>query len=161
MVLGRKERLSVMPKYELIDEAVIDAPSMAVYKAVLDEYAGVTHWFMPYIEYKPRGDTPVREGTIVDAIINPKSRTKMKCSTKVTKLVEGKLIEEEYAGDFVGTGSWTFEPTDGKTKLQQRQNTKPNKLLFSIVAPFVKVEKGHSETMQKGFKSLNSYLSKK
>jgi uncharacterized protein YndB with AHSA1/START domain len=150
-----------MPKYELVDEAVIDAPPILVYKAVLDEYAGVTHWFMPLIEYKPRGNAPVREGTTVDAIINPKSRTKIKCSTKVTKLVEGKLIEEEYAGDFVGTGGWTFEPTDGKTKLKQYQNTRTTKLLFSIVASFVNVEKGHSETMQKGFKSLNSYLSKK
>lgn len=150
-----------MPKYELVDEAIIDAPPMVVYKAVLDEYAAVTHWFMPYIEYKPKEDMIVREGTIVEAIINPKSRMKIKFSTKVTKILEGKLIEEEYSGDFVGTGKWTFEPTDGKTKLQQRQNTRTNKRLFSIVAPFVKVEKGHSETMQKGFKALNSYLNKK
>jgi len=134
---------------------------MVVYKAVLDEYAGVTHWFMPYIEYKLRGDMSVFEGAIVDATINPKTRMKIKFSTKVTRIVEGKSIEEEYAGDFVGTGKWTFEPTDGKTKLQQRQNTRTNKLLFSIVAPLVKVEKGHSDTMQKGFKALNSYLSTK
>jgi hypothetical protein len=150
-----------LPKFELVDEAIIDALPLVVYKAVLDEYAGVTHWFMPYIEYKPRGDISVFEGAIIDATINPKTRMKIKFSTKVTKSVEGKSIEEEYAGDFVGTGKWTFELIDGKTKLQQRQNTRTNKLLFSIVAPFVKVEKGHSDTMQKGFKALNDYLNKK
>ena len=33
-----------MPKIDAVDEAIIDAPPMAVYKAVVDEYAGITHW---------------------------------------------------------------------------------------------------------------------
>jgi len=38
--LSRKEQLGVMPKIDVIDEAVIDASPMVVYKAILNEYAG-------------------------------------------------------------------------------------------------------------------------
>ena len=84
-----------------------------------------------------------------------------KCTFKVTKLLEAKSIEMDYVGDLVGTGTWTFEPIDGKTKVQYHSNVKTNKLLFSIVSPFVNFGKGHSENVEKGFKSLNSYLSNK
>jgi hypothetical protein len=56
-----------MPKdIDVVDEAVIDSPPLAVYKAILNEFAGVTHWWMPYLESKLRGDIPIdREGAIV------------------------------------------------------------------------------------------------
>jgi cytochrome c oxidase assembly protein Cox11 len=88
-------------------------------------------------------------------------RASSKSSFKVAKIVEAKSIEIEYAGDIVGTGTWTFEPTDGKTKVQVRFNARTNRLLMSLFSPFVNFEKRHSDTMQKGFKALNSYLSKK
>ena len=151
-----------MPKIDVISEAVIDSPPMVVYNALLNEIAGSTHWWMPYLGFKLRGDMPFdREGAIFDATINPTSRMNVKFSAKVTKIVEAKLIEEEIAGDFVGTGTWTFEPTDGKTKVQVRFNVKTNGLAFSLVSPFVNFGKRHSDVMQKGFKALNSYLSKK
>jgi len=151
-----------MPKSEPIDEAVIDAPPMVVYKAILNEYAGVTHWWMPHVESKLRGNMPIREGAIIDIIINPTSKmTSSKISDKVTKIVEARSIEAEITGHFVGTGKWTFEPTDGKTKVQYRFNARTNRLLFSLVSPFVNIGKKHSETMQKGFKACNGYLCKK
>jgi len=127
----------------------------------LVEIAGVTHWWMPYLGFKLRGDMPIdREGAIFDATINPTSRMNAKFSAKVTKIVEAKLIEEEIAGDFVGTG-------DGHLSQQMERrrcklfNVKTNGLLFSLFSPFVDFGKRHSDVMQKGFKALNSYLSKK
>ena len=151
-----------MPKIDVIDEAVIDAPPMVVYKALLDEIAGVTHWSSPTVVYKLRGDMPmVREGAIVDLTIRDSGVT-TRISGKFTKIVEGKSIEEEYTGDFVGNGIWTFEPTaNGKTKVQLRFNARTNRLLFSLLAPFVNIGKKHSDTTQKGFKACNSYLCKK
>ena len=84
-----------------------------------------------------------------------------KVSVKVTKIVEAKSAEMEFVDHFVGTEEWTFEPTDGKTKVQLRWNGRTNRLLFSLVSPFVDFGKGHSDVIQKGFKALNSYLSKK
>ena len=151
-----------MPKIDVTSEAVIDSPPMVVYKTLLDEIAGVTHWWMPYMEFKSRGDIPIdHEGAIYDATISPTSRMNAKFSAKLTKIVEGKLIEEEIAGCFIGTASWTFEPTDGKTKAQSRLNVRTNGILYSLFSPFVDYKKNHSDIMEKGFKALNSYLSKK
>jgi hypothetical protein len=102
----------------------------------------------------------VREGKVFDAAINPESRMSLRCSAKVTKLVEDTLIELEYAGDFVGTGVYTFEPKGGTTKTRFRFTVRPKKLLFRLIAPFVDTAKAHSEVMQFGFKACNDYLAK-
>jgi hypothetical protein len=162
--LGGKEQLGVMPKIAVMsDEAVIDSPPMVVYKAILNEYAGVTHWWMPYWESKLRGDMPMdREGAIFDITNHNQRGITSKYSFKITKIVEAKSIEMEcFSGDFVGTGEWTFEPTDGKTRVQFRGSSRPKRLLFVLLSPFVDIGKAHSDMMQKGFKALNSYLSKK
>ena len=149
-----------MPRIDAVDGAVIDSPPMAVYKAILDEYAGVTHWWMPYFELTPRGNVPIfGEGSIVDLIVHGRGTPKF--SAKITKILEGESIEMEYAGDFVGTGKWTFEPADGKTRVQKRVNYEVKRLAFVLLSPFVNMRKANSDLMQKGFKALNSYLNKK
>gem|GEM_PF-5838468 len=55
----------------------------------------------------------------------------------------------------------TFEPTDGRTKMQYRLNVRTNRLLFSLASPFMDIGKIHLDVMRKGFEALNSYLSKK
>ena len=115
---------------------------------------------MPDLESKLRGETPIdREGTIFD--LTAHSLGTPRWASKITKIVEGKLIELEEEGDFVGTGTWTFEPTDGKTKIRFRWNVRPKRLLFVLVSAFVDIGKLHSDVMQKGFKALSSYLSQK
>jgi hypothetical protein len=152
-----------MAKSESIEEAVIDASPVVVYKAILNEYAGVTNWWMPNMQFKLRGELPIdHEGAIVDVTALPKSRTSSsKASYKMTKIVEGKSIEYEETGAFVGTGKWTFEPTDGKTKVQFQLNARINSRLISFASHFINLDKMHTDMMQKGFKALNSYLSKK
>jgi len=149
-----------MPKIDVTDEVIIDSPPLVVFKAILNEIAGVTHWWMPHLECRLRGETPVdREGAIFDVTIH--GRWTPRWTAKITKIVEGRLIEVEQEGDFAGTGTWTFEPTDGKTKVRFRWNVRPKRLLFVLVSPFVNIGKRHSNVMQKGFKALKSYLSQK
>jgi len=149
-----------MPKIDVVDEAVIDSPPLVVFKAILNEAAGTTHWWMPHWESKPRGETPIdREGATYDITLHGRRTTRF--SAKITKILEGKLIEVEYEGDFAGTGTWTSEPTDGKTKVRFRWNVSPKRLLYVLVSPFIDMKKIHSDLMQKGFKALNSYLSQK
>jgi uncharacterized protein YndB with AHSA1/START domain len=152
-----------MVEIDVTDEAVIEAPPIEVYKAVLDMYAGNAKWSPPSTIYKLRGDaTTVSEGSIVDMTIHGGRGVTFKVSGKFTKIEEAKLIEEEVSGAFIGTGTWTFEPTTkGKTKLQYRFNARTNKLLFSVLSPFVNIGKKHSDMMQKEFKACNSYLCKK
>ena len=149
-----------MVKIDVTDEAVIDGPPMTVYNAFLNELLGVTNWWMPHIRFNPMCSNAC-EGSVFDATINPNSKTSLRCSVKVTKLVEDKLIELEYGGDFEGTGVYTFEPKDGKTRTRFRFIVRPKKLLFRFIAPFVDTAKAHSEVMQIGFKSCNNYLVQK
>jgi hypothetical protein len=142
----------------VVDETVIDSPPMVVFKSILNEFAGITHWWMPYLESKLRGDMPIdREGAIVDITVHMRGVTS-KFSYKLTKIVEGKLIESEFTGDYVGTGKWTFEPANGKTKVLYQWNARPKRLLFVFASQFMDMRKRHSDLIQKGFKALNSYL---
>ena len=152
-----------MPRIDVTDEAIIDVSPAEVYQAILNEFSGVTHWWMPYNGFKLRGDIPVdREGAVFDLIVFPKSRiASSKISVRVTKIVEAESIDLDFSGDFLGTEEYTFQPIDGKTKIQIHLNAKTNRLSLSMVSPFVNLGKGHSSNMQKGFKALNSYLSNK
>lgn len=143
----------------VVDEAVIDASPAMVFKAILDESAGVTHWWMPYLESKLIGDIPAgKEGATFDVTVHQQATPRF--TWKVTKIVENQLIDMEYGGDFTGTGKWMLEPADGKTKVKFIWDTKPKRLLFIILSPVVDLGKGHSTVMKHGFKLLNSYLNK-
>lgn len=75
------------------------------------------HWWMPFPELKPRGKIPIgHEGAICDLTAHGSGMT-AKFSVKMTRIVEAKSIDLEYTGNFIGTGQWTFEPTNGKTKV--------------------------------------------
>jgi hypothetical protein len=146
-----------MPKIETLDEAVIDDQPLVVYKAVLNEFAGVTHWWMPIHESKIRGDVPIDQvGAAIDIAIHRTGNAKF--SYKITKLDEGKAINMDISGDFTGTALVTFEPSGEKTKMQFSWDAKISKLAFVILSPVVNIGKGHSEVIQTGFKALNSYL---
>jgi hypothetical protein len=96
------------------------------------------------------------EGAVVDIAIHRTGNAKF--SYKITKLMEGKSIDMNISVDFVGTGSCSFENEGDKTKMQFRWNVKVAKIGFVFFSSFISIAKGHSEVMQVGFKSLNSYL---
>ncbi len=150
-----------MPKFNVVDEAIIDASPAVVCKAILDEISGVTHWWMPDVETKVIGDTPPgREGMISDIKVHRTGKAHF--TWKLTTIVDGELIDIEYGGDFAGNGKWTFEPVDGKTRIRFYWiNILPKRPLFILISPFIDLGKSHSEVMQVGFKSLNNYLNKK
>ena len=121
-------------------------------------YAGVAQWVPPMVVYKIRGE---KRMDCVDTVCDITLRdggTTIKMSDKTSKIVEDKLIELECAGDFVGTGKWTFELADGKTKVQKRVNYEVKRMSFVLLSPFVNMRKANSDLMQKGFKGLNDYL---
>jgi hypothetical protein len=149
----------VMFQIDVVDEAITDSPAIVIFNAVINEHKGTTHWWMPYWESKLRARALDHEGVVFDITVH--GRHTPRFSARITRVEEGKLIEMENEGDFAGTGTWTFEPTDGKTKVRFRWNVKPKRLSFILVSPFIDMGKIHSDVMQEGFKALNSYLGKK
>lgn len=149
-----------MPGYlTVVDEAMIDVSPDKVYNAVLDEFTGVSHWWMPLVDIKPRVDTPLRKtGMITDVTIHDATTTRF--SWTVTKLAEGKSIDVDYNGDFVGTGQWVFEPVDGKTRVKYIWNGRPVRLLLVLASYIADIKKNHSKVVQTGYKGLNEYFIK-
>jgi uncharacterized protein YndB with AHSA1/START domain len=150
-----------MPRIDVTDESIIDAEPSVVFKALLDEFEGAKNWWMPHWEAKPRGNIPIEQvGGIIEITVHRIGKPRW--SSKITEIIQNKLIKAEFfEGDFLGNGEWTLEPLDGKTKVKFRFNVKTNKLLFTLVSPFINIGNIHSDVMQKGFKALNNYLSKK
>ena len=151
-----------MPRLYACDEAIINGPQSSVFKAILDEYCGMTNWGMPYQESKPRGTIPTnREGAVVDIIIHSeRARGTPRFSYTFTKITEPESIELQIAGDIVGKGVWTFEPIQGKTKVRFVWDVKPNRLIYILLSPFIDMAKIHSDVIVKGYTGLNEYLQK-
>jgi len=151
----------MMSRIDVVDEAIIDADPASVFKALIDEVNGRTHWWMPTLEAKPRDEKPFGQvGSVIDITVHHPRTTKF--SGRVTEVIEGKSLNEQYfEGSFLGNGEWTFEPIDGKTKVRFRFNVIPHTLMLRILAPFLNIGKRHSEVMQEGFKAMNRYLTQR
>ena len=151
-----------MAKFDVTDEVTIDAPPPEVFMALLNEFAGSTHLFLPYYEFKLTGDTPIdHQGATMDLIVH-NGRMTSKLSAKVTKIEKAKMIVLEYLGDIISNEDYYFEPTvDGKTKVKLRFDGRTNRLMLSVLSPFIDIGKGHSEMAHKSFGALNNYLSTK
>jgi ribosome-associated toxin RatA of RatAB toxin-antitoxin module len=107
-----------MVKFNVVDEAIIEADPSTVFKAILDELGGYTNWWLPHAESKFRGNTEKvnQKGAIIDLVIH--SIVTSKFSERFTEIIQDKLIKVEiFEGDFLGNSEWTFEPTNRRTKV--------------------------------------------
>ncbi len=160
MIFILKNEGRFKPKYNVVDEGIVEAESVVVFKAVMDELAGVTHWSPPNVTHKIRGDAPLQEGSIFDSSIKAKGLT-TRFTHKVTKIVEGKSIEYDVTGDAIGVGKWIFDPKDQMTTVKFLFDFRTNRLLLSVLSPVVDFGKQHSNIMQSLFKACNNYFSSK
>ena len=147
----------ITPKYDVTDEAIINANPDVVYKAMMDEYDGKTNWAMPYQSSKLReGDTCGKVGALEE--ITVPAKIQLKFTAKTVEVKDNEMIRFNYEGDFVGEGLWKLERLDGKTKLSLRWRTSPSRLLLRILAPIIPIEKDHAKVMQGCFNNLNKFL---
>ena len=147
-----------MPKYDVTDEAIVDASPDVVYDAVVDEMDGKTSWWMPHRSMKLReGDSYGEVGALVDSAV--RSRLPTRFTTKTVEVKNNEMIRVHYIeGALRGEGLWKFESFEGKTKLSYRWRTSPSGLLLRILAPFLPVEKSHSDVTKAGFNNLAKFL---
>ena len=146
-----------MAKYDVTDEAIINASPEVVYNAVINEMDGKTSWWMPHRSMELRdGDSYGKVGAPIDSTIHDKLTTKF--TTKTAEVKNKEIIRVNYVGGaFRGEGLWKFESVEGKTKLSYRWRTSPSGFL-QIFAPFLPVKKSHSDVMKAGFNNLNKFL---
>jgi len=152
---------SAMVKYDITDEAIINASPDVVFKAVRDEACGKTSWWMPHLSLKPRKESICGTiGALTDVTVHGKRPIKFTSKTveiKMNEMIKGIYVE----GALRGENLWKFKDLGGKTKVSVRWRTKPSGLLLRILAPFLPIEKNHSDVMQAGFDNLNKFLEQK
>ena len=154
-----------MARYDVIDEATIQAPPSAVWDALHAEFRRETHWWMPYWEARPRGLIPPGDiGAEYEIHVHPpgwfrRMLLSPQFTARITELNEpGHLAVEFPEGDFSGTGVFTLSPLDDRTRLRFEWNVTTRGLRPTSVGLVVNIGRVHSVVVREGFKGLNSHL---
>ena len=150
-----------MKKYSAVDEAVIHASPSVVFRALLDECAGVTHWWAPHVRVTPLSDPPFDHvGATARSAVH--SGVTVHFLWRILAIEPDKLIQIEYAeGDLVGVGTLTLEPVPAGTLLRYDWHTQTNSWAAHILAPILDMGKRHSHLMVLGFEGLDAYVTGK
>lgn len=146
-------------KYDVTDEAIINAEPSTVFNAILAEYDGKTAWWTPHLSAKlRRGDAAGQIGTLIDITVNGKHPIKF--TTKTIEVKKNESILFQYVeGAFRGEGLWKLEAMETNTKVSFRWRANlAGGPLFRIMGRFVNVPKHHSDVMKAGFEGLNEHL---
>lgn len=157
-----------MTTYNLTDEATIAATPAEIVRALLDEAAGRSHWWQPFLRMRQRGDTPPTEiGAIVDFTLNGNGLLGQRWGSasfagRVTAYEPERQLNLDYFdGDFRGTAQWRLHPVDAThTRIVTRWMTDPygGMRLFSR---FVDVPGTQSKVMREGFRAMERFAAEK
>ena len=153
-----------MTTYDLLDEATITATPAEIVRALLDEAAGRSQWWQPYVRMRQRGDTPPTEvGAIVDFTVNGTGPLAQRIGTarfsgRVTVFEpERRLVMDYFEGDFRGTVEWTLQPVDAaQTRIATRWMTDPQGAM-RLLARFADVPGSQSKVMHEGFRAIERF----
>lgn len=144
---------------DVIDEALLDASPGVVFRAIVDEHDGKTDWWAPHYTMAIRsGDTYAEVGMLLDNTVRVRGRFPIRFVTRTVEVRANEAIRVEYVdGSFRGEALWTFEETDGNTRLTNRWQVAPAGML-RYLAPLLPIEHSHSDTMRVGFENLAAFL---
>ena len=150
-----------MTTYDVLNEATIAATPAEIVVAVLEEAAGRSQWWEPFLRMRQRGGKPLPEiGAVVDITVSGGGRlsSTAHCVARVTGFdPERRLVLEYFDGDFRGTEEWTLDPVDaGHTRIATRWMTDPQGAV-RLLARFVDVPGSYSKVMQEGFRAIERF----
>jgi uncharacterized protein YndB with AHSA1/START domain len=156
-----------MTTYDLLDEAIISAAPNEIVRALLDEAAGRSQWWQPFVRMRQRGDTPPTEvGAILEFTVNGGGSlgqlNTARFSGRVTKFEpDRRLVLNYFEGDFRGTAEWTLEPVDaGHTRIATRWMTDPSGGM-RLFARFADIPGTQTKVMQEGFRAIERFVAGK
>lgn len=157
-----------MTTYDVLDEATIAATPAEIVRALLDEAAGRSHWWQPFLAMRQRGDRPPNEiGAVVDFTVSGGGGLGQRWATvhfsgRVTVFEpERRLVLDYFDGDFRGTAEWTLNPVGaGHTHIAVRWMTDPHGAM-RLRARFADVPGINSKVMQEGFRAIERFIAVK
>ncbi len=152
-----------MTRYDVLNEATIAATPTEILGAFLEEAAGRSQWWQPYLRMSPHGDKPLPEiGSMVDIAVSGglfgQRWGTVHFSGRVTAFdPDRRLVLQYFSGDFRGTDEWTLQPVDAAhTRVATRWQTDPQGPT-RLLARFVDVPGSYSKVMQEGFRAIERF----
>ncbi len=141
-----------MPSYDVLDTALVNASPERVFRALVDEYAGVTHWWTQ-VESVQVGEIPFGQPGAI-CTVTVRNHGTARFSWRTAEILENHSIRFEYLkGGLVGYGDLTLEPEGDRTRIGYHWRVK-TRGTASIVGPLLNLERRHSEVIQAGFRAL-------
>ena len=145
-----------MAKYDITNEAIIDASPDVVYNAMID--GSIIKW-LPLSAKRRTGSSYDEVGALTDITFHDRP---IKYTEETVEAKKNEMIRIKYVkGAFRGEGLWNFEEIDGKTKLSFKWRVRHSEVFLHIIAPFVPVEKRHADVMKVVFDGFNKYFEQK
>ena len=152
-----------MTRYDVVNEATIAATPAEIVGAFLDEAAGRSQWWQPFLRMRARGGKPLPEiGAAVDMTVTGQRWGSIRLSGRVTAFdPDRRMVLEYFDGDFRGTEEWTLDPVDaGHTRITTRWRTDPQGAV-RLGARFVDVPGSYSRVMQQGFRGIERFTAQR
>lgn len=157
-----------MARYDVSNDATIEATPAEIVGAFLDEAAGRSQWWRPSVQMRQRGGKPLPEiGAAVDITVTGGGRLDQRLWTarfsgRVTSFdPDRRLVLEYFDGDFRGTEEWRVDPVDaGHSRIATRWRTDPQGVV-RLAARFVDVPGSYSRVMQEGFRAIERFTAKR
>ncbi|MFI5756900.1 SRPBCC domain-containing protein [Streptomyces sp. NPDC051569] len=153
-----------MNGYDIIDEAVVDAPADVVWDALIAEFRGAAQWWVPANTFETVSGAPDEIGGRVAGIVHTKGvgngGPKLRFTARTTSVEPGRRLTVEYVdGVFRGPASFTLEPLDGghRTRISMHFQGRPNGKL-KLLAKVADIGAEHSKAAQAAFAALDAKL---
>ena len=153
-----------MTRYDVLNEATIAATPAEVIGAFLEEAAGRSHWWEPFVLMRQRGGRSLPQiGAMVDITVpGAQPWTTARFSGRVTAFdPDRRLVLEYFDGDFRGTEEWTVRPAGaGHTRIATRWRTDPQGAV-RLAARFMDIPGNYSQAMQQGFRAIERFTARR
>lgn len=153
-----------MTGYDLIDEAVLDAPPDVVWDALIAEFRGGAQWWVPANTFAATSGSPDEVGGEVKVTVHTKGvdkgGPKLRFTSRTTAVETGRRLSVEYVeGVFRGPSDFLLEPLDGgrRTRLGMHFRGRPHGWL-KVLAKVADIGAEHSKATSAAFTALNGVL---
>ncbi|MEV0040363.1 SRPBCC family protein [Streptomyces sp. NPDC050804] len=154
-----------MNGYDIIDEAVVDAPADVVWDALVAEFRGAARWWVPANTFETVSGAPDAVGGLVAVTVHTKGvgngGPKLRFTARTESVVPGRRMTVEYVdGVFRGPADFILEPLDEgrRTRITMHFQGRPHGKL-KLLAKVADIGAEHSKAAQAAFVSLGRQLS--
>ena len=154
-----------MASFEVVDEATLQCTPEEYWAAIVDEFSGRSHWWLPYASVTRRGpEGPSLEGAVFDVAVNARGQVERRVGTvrfgwSCTAFeVPSRSVMEYVEGPLRGTLETTVEPvgTD-QTKVSAHLRGRPHGMTGHLLG-LVGFAGPHSTVTQAQFPRIEDYV---